>query len=182
MDNNEENGWYGCPKCKIIWRIDPDDDEITQIFNPPKDADKILPAVEGEEFEVKKYYPQKLCPYCGEIIINGKKKGPIKKIDLEREGIKNVQDLKCPVCDSEDAEYRSSDLFREDSGTFICNKCSSHTYIEFNSDDELTFAAYREDLEYVEYINQFKEAFELLSKIMNTQGTPIKKEDLENKK
>jgi hypothetical protein len=168
MDNNEENRVYGCPKCKIIWRNDPDyDDETIQILDPPEDADKILPAVEGEEFEVEKFYPQKLCPSCGETIINGKRKGPVNKIDLKKEGIEDIKGLKCPVCGSEDAKYEPGDIFPEDSGTFICQKCSSHIYIEFNRGNKLTSASYREDLEYT---NQLKEDVDFLSRIMKKKG------------
>ena len=179
MDNdNEEYRWYGCPRCKIIWRYHPDHDGSLQIFDPPKDAAKLLAAVEGEKYEVEKSFPEKPCPRC-EITVDGKKKGPVMEIDLEKEGFENVKDLKCSVCGSDDFEYEDSDIFPGEDGTLICKNCTSLIYIEFSGGGELISAYYREDLEYVEYIKQLEEGLDCFSRIMKKKGTPIAKEDAE---
>jgi len=179
MDNNEENRWYGCPRCKNIWRYHPDHDGSLQIFDPPKDVAKILAAVEGEKYEVEKSYPQKACPCC-EIYVDGKNKGPVMEIDLEKEGFENVKDLKCLVCGSDDFEYKDSGIFLGENGTLTCKKCSSLTDIEYHRGGELISASYREDLEYIKQLEEGLDSFSRM--IIDQEGTPIKKEDLEKKK
>jgi hypothetical protein len=173
MPEDTNNKWYGCPKCRTVWRLNPDDNYHVNVLNElPGDVPKVFPVVEGEQFDVIKFYPQLLCPTCGEVIIKGRKKGPINVIDLKREGIKHIKDLQCPVCGynigENIGENKEIEIYPDDSGTIEC-ECSSLIHIEC-CDDKLISASYREDLEYVE---QLKEELDLLSKVMAQKGTPI---------
>ena len=117
--------WYSCPKCNLSWTNE---------------------GYEEDEFErscVKDKYPKKLCPNCGEIIIDGRLKGPLIGV-----GPVKVEDFKCQVCGSEDLNSKPFDGNSCYIYLYECFYCNSYNYADledYNGEDPLN-VWYREDL------------------------------------
>lgn len=161
--------WYACPKCNSYWTnegYEEDEFEISLEGEELKDL-TVLRIDDGKEIWYRKY-PKNLCPSCGEIIIDGRLKGPLIKAAPVKE-----EDFKCQVCGSEDLDSKpfwgnSFQIY-----LYVCSYCNSYNYadLEDYNDEDPVNVWYREDLT----TRQFKETLSICVDIMKSKGTLIKK-------
>ena len=153
---------YECPRCDMYWTSDNcEDDEFDALPKGEKlKRLTVLRIDDGEEIKYRKY-PEKLCPDCSEMKIDGRLKGPYTRVDPMFEG----EILKCQVCGSRDFVLKLPDIV-------ICNDCNTFHYGEFKTvggvDYVRDYYGYRQDLD----TKRFNETFETAIKII-LEGKPV---------
>jgi len=165
MEYGDHTVHHECPKCNKVWRESPTDDGAFQFRGKIRIEEKGLLDIDGNKIEYERY-PERLCPYCGEQTVDGRRKGPLVKIDIEGKEL-FYDDLKCQVCGRKDMDFKPDNMFA-DCGTLICNTCNSFNYIELEDDGMITELSYREDLQ----TKEFNENFEEMAKII-LESNPI---------
>ena len=161
---------YECPRCNSYWTNEGYEEDEFEMFVEGEELKglTVLRIDDGKEIEYRRY-PEKLCPNCSEIIIDGRLKGPLIKVAPVKE-----EDFKCQVCGSEDLDSKPFNGNRINIYLYVCSYCNSYNYadLEDYNDEDPVDVWYREDLT----TRQLNECVDIIM----SKATLIKKEEGED--
>ena len=142
LDNYESNKVHQCPKCKRVWSVKDKVDKFDKDLNFLKPHEEERP------------YLQKLCPYCDDIYIDGKRvKGPAIKINpadihlVEHEIDEDDLDPDFPDEDF-DVEPDFSKSYRLELECPVCRSRDGYDYSQ-STKDKLQNMGFREGVEFL---------------------------------